>query len=223
MRLCLYLIKITNMQFEKNAGRSLLISSILLVLTMVLHPAGGNIEHILKIKTLIIVTHSIAVLALPFCMIGFWGFTKKLGAEHFLSLPAFAISVFGLIAAMGAAAVNGLALPLFLERYKNASTEVIESIKPIIKYGSSLNHAFDYIFIGAMCLSILLWSITVLKTKKATAWLGYFGIALTLLAIVLLATGFGFVNLYGFRLFVFGVAAWIVWVSFVLLKSEKNE
>ncbi len=211
------------MQFEKNAGLSLLIGSILIVVTMVLHPAGGSIEQILKIKTLIIVTHSIAILSMPFCMVGFWGFTKKLGMEHFLSLPAFAIAVFGLIAAMGAAMVNGLALPLFLERYKDASAEVLESIKPIVKYGSALNHGFDYIFIGAMCLSILLWSIAVLQTKKAAVLLGYFGIVLTLMAIVLLATGFVFVNLYGFRLFAFGVAGWIVWVSFVLMRSKTQQ
>lgn len=210
------------MQFEKNAGYSLFIGSLLIVATMVLHPAGGSIEHILKVKTMIIVTHSIAILSMPFCMIGFWGFTKKLGTENFFSLPAFATAVFGLIAAMGAGMVNGLALPLFLERYKDASAAVLESIKPVVKYGSALNHGFDYIFIGAMCLSILLWSIAVLQTKKVTAWLGYFGIVLTLLAIVLLVTGFVFVNLYGFRVFVFGVAAWIVWVSFVLMRSKTQ-
>jgi hypothetical protein len=74
-----------------------------------------------------------------------------------------------------------------------------------------------------MCLSILFWSIAVLQTKKVTVWLGYSGIALTLLAIVLLATGFVFVNLYGFRLFAFGVAGWIVWVSFVLMRSKANK
>jgi hypothetical protein len=211
------------MQFEKNAGRSLLISSVLLVLTMLLHPAGGSIEHLLKIIPLIIVTHSIAILSLPFCMIGFWGFTKKLGTENFLSLPAFAIAVFGLIAAMGAAMVNGLALPLFLERYKDAPADVLENIKPILKYGASLNHGFDYIFIGALCLSILLWSIAVLQTKKVTPFLGYFGIALTLLAVILLATGFVFVNLYGFRLFAFGIAGWLLWVSVVLMRGgTKN-
>lgn len=211
------------MQFEKNAGRSLLIGSLLIIVTMVLHPAGGSIEHILTIKTLIIVTHSIAILSMPFCMIGFWGFTKKLGTENFFSLPAFAIAMFGLIAAMGAGMVNGLALPLFLERYKDASAEVLESIKPIIKYGSALNHGFDYIFIGAMCLSILFWSIAVLQTKKASVWLAYFGIALTLVAIVLLASGFVFVSLHGFRVFVFSVAGWIVWVSFVLMRSKTQE
>jgi hypothetical protein len=210
------------MQVIKNAGYVLLAGCFLITITMVLHPAGGSVEKILKIKTLIIVTHAIAVLSMPFCMIGFWGLTKLLGSERLLPISAFAISVFGLIAVMCAGVVNGFALPLFVQRYAGADAETIESIKPVLRYGASLNHGFDYVFIGAMCLSILLWSIAILQTKPVTKWLAYLGIVICAAAIVMLFGGFEFVSLSGFRVFVFGIVAWIVWAGLSLVRVSKT-
>jgi hypothetical protein len=210
------------MNVEKNAGIALLISCFLMTVTMFMHPAGGSIEHLLRITNRIIITHSIAIVAMPFCFVGFWGLTKKLGTENFFSFTAMVVSGFGLIAGMCAAAVNGLVLPLYIQQYKDSPAEIIESIKPILKYGTSLNHAFDFIFIGALCLSILFWSIAMLQAKKLALWLGYFGIALSLLAIVMLAFGFVFVSLQGFRVFVYGVVVWLFLVSVLLIRPQKQ-
>ena len=63
---------------EKNAGRCLILFTILMLFTMVLHPAGGYFDYLLKTKRLIILTHVIALLSLPFGYSGFWGLTKKI-------------------------------------------------------------------------------------------------------------------------------------------------
>lgn len=211
------------MQFIKNAGYALLTGCLLITVTMVLHPAGGNVETILKIKTLIMSTHALAVLSMPFCMMGFRGLTKLLGSERFLSFSAYAISVFGLIAAMCAGTVNGFVLPLFVQRYAGADTATVETIKPVLRYASSLNHGFDYIFIGAMCLSILFWSIVMLQVNKCSQWLAWLGIVIFVAAVAMLLGGFVFVDLYGFRVFVFSIVTWIIWAGVCLIRTrEKN-
>jgi hypothetical protein len=210
------------MQFLKNAGYALLTGCLLITVTMVLHPAGGSIEKILKMKALLMGSHALAVLSMPFCLIGFWGFTKLLGSERFLPISAFAISLFGLIAGMCAGTINGFALPIYVQRFAEADAATIENIKPIIRYGAALNHGFDYIFIGAMCLSILLWSIAVLQTKKASKWLAYLGIVICIAAVAMLLGGFVFVDLYGFRVFVFSIVTWIVWAGVSLVKAAKT-
>ena len=58
---------------EKNAGISLIVFTVLIFFTMVLHPAGGSFEHLLKITSLIVVTHAVAIASIPFAVIGFWG------------------------------------------------------------------------------------------------------------------------------------------------------
>src|SRR5215212_3852432 len=100
-----------NNSFEKKAGISLIVFTILLVFTMVLHPAGGSIEYLISITNRIVITHSIALLSLPFGWIGFWGLTRRIGTEHFGSMLAFGMISFGLVAVMIAAATNGLVMP----------------------------------------------------------------------------------------------------------------
>jgi hypothetical protein len=67
----------------------------------------------------------------------------------------------------------------------------------------------------------MFWSIAVFQTKKLAAWLAYFGIALSVIAVVMLLSGFVFVSLYGFRVFVFGLVSWIVCAGVLLIKQKR--
>lgn len=207
-------------QPERNSGIALIAGSLLLMVTMLLHPAGGNIQYLQNTVSIIIVSHSIALLTIPFIFVGFWGLTKKLGTDNFISLIAFPILLFGLIAGMIAAAINGLALPIFVQNYKEATPDIIGSLKPTLKFILSLNQAFDFIYIGAMCLSTLFWSVAILLTKKIPAWLGYLGMVLSLIAIVMLTSGFVFINLHGFRLFILGNIIWTILIGIILMRSH---
>ncbi|HLK28248.1 MAG TPA: hypothetical protein VKT28_06685 [Puia sp.] len=211
------------MQFEKNAGRALILSTLLMVMTMALHPVGGSFEHLLKVTNMAITAHSIAIVSIPFAAVGFWGLTKKLGTDSFFSISAFAIILFGFIAVMLAATVNGLALPIFILKYKDASTEIIASITPILKYNSSLNHAFDYIYMGTFCLAMLFWSIEILRTKKLSSWIAFIGIALFIIIISLFISGFTLTDLNGFRVFVLSSVLWIVLVGILLMRTSSNQ
>src|SRR6266852_8164517 len=123
-----------NNSFEKKAGLSLVVFTILLVFTMLLHPAGGSVEYLIRITGVIVITHAIAILSLPFGWIGFWGLTRKTGTDNFWSILAFAMISLGLVAVLFAAATNGLVLPLFLQYYKDATPDTITSLKPILRY-----------------------------------------------------------------------------------------
>jgi hypothetical protein len=212
-----------NTRSGKNAGIALLVGSFLMTATMILHPAGGDLQHLIKIQRIIMASHALAILSLPFSFVGFLGLTRKLGTENFFSFMAFSCMAFGLVAAMGAAATNGLALPLFLQHYQDASPETLATVKIIVRYNFSLNHAFDYILLGALLLSILFWSIAALLTRKLHPWIGYLGLGLTLTAGIALAVGYDFVSLYGFRLFVLGSVLWIGWVGVAMLRSEAGQ
>lgn len=206
-------------QFEKNAGISLVVGSALMMLTMILHPAGGDLPHLIKIQKIIIVSHSLAILSIPFSFIGFLGLTRRIGAENFFSITAFSFMAFGLAAAMGAAATNGLALPFFVEDYQDAPPEMLATTNAMVRYNFALNHAFDYILLGAMFSSILFWSIAMLSTKTFTRWVAYLGVGLTLAGGLVLLTGYNFVSLAGFRVFVFGSVGWIVSVGILMIRS----
>ncbi len=206
----------------KTSGTCLLIGCFLMFITMVMHPTGGGIEHILRIWTVAVASHSIAILSIPFLAIGFWGMERRLQEADFLSKISFAIILTGLVAVMIAAALNGLAYPIYASMYKDASEATLAAIEPITRYGFTMNHAFDYIFMGAVCASTILWSLVIYKTKALTSWLAHFGLLLATAALAMWILGFVFVDLHGFRIFIFGWVIWVLWAGLSLRRSVEE-
>lgn len=208
-----------NKSHGKKAGIALVIFTILLVFTMMLHPAGGSVEHLIKITKLIVFTHAIAILSLPFGWMGFWGLSQRIGMDRFDTMLGFAMISLGLIAVLVAAATNGVVMPIFLQHYKDATPEIIDGIRPILRYSFAINHAFDYVYTGAFCIAMLSWSIGIIATGRVPKWLGFLGILLSVAGMGIFI--FGAVNsLGGFRLYVTTVVVWILLAGITLYKSN---
>ncbi|MEM7297205.1 MAG: hypothetical protein AAF391_02940 [Bacteroidota bacterium] len=202
----------------KTQSISLVIGCFLMIVTMVLHPVGGNFEHLVSIFTVGVVSHAIAILSIPFVTYGFWGLTEKISTP--IAKLSFVFMAFGLMAVMLAGTVNGIVLMNFVQSYADASQETIASLKPIFRLLFDLNHAFDFIFIGAVYISTLLWSISIIKTKILPISLGWFGTILSLAGIVASTAGFVFVDVTGFRIFIFSWVAWVIWCGIAMIKSK---
>lgn len=209
-------------QLEKSAGLALIIGSILVIITMVFHPVGGNFEHLLKISKMAIISHGLAIISIPILAFGFWGLTVRLGKNDSLSLLGFIIMLFGLLAGMLAAAINGLALPFFIKQYQDQSVEIITQINHIIQYGFALNKAMDYIFIASCCFAIVLWSIIIIKKSTLPKWIAYLGLLLGITAIMLMLSNVAFTNLYSFRIFIAGLVSWIIVTGYAITKTKNT-
>jgi hypothetical protein len=209
-------------RFQKLSGYSLMIGSFLMIVTMVLHPSGGNFEHLLKIYKVAIIAHSIAIFSIPFVSFGFYGLSVALQTKSKISFSAFAISSFGLIAAMIAAAINGLTLPFYVMQHAQDVEPNLSTVKLILNYGSNLNKSMDYIFIGGSSLSMALWSAIILRNTIFPKWIGYYGLLLVLLAIIGFALNVNFINLIGFRIYIFGMSSWIVLVGYLLAYPKEK-
>lgn len=208
-------------QHSKSSGSALIFGSLLIVATMILHPSGGNIEHIIKISNIIMITHAMAIFCLPIISYGFYGLTNMLLDKNGISILAFIIISFGLIAVMFAAVFNGLVLPQFAVAYSDSVHENINVLRLIIDYGFSINKSLDYVFITACCLSIILWSGLIIRSLNFPKWIGYFGMALIICALISVLSGIGFTSLIGFRIFVFGLVGWILAAGSILIKSKE--
>lgn len=204
---------------DKKSGISLIIFIVLLVFTMVMHPAGGSVEHIIRISRLIIITHTIAIVSIPFGWIGFQGLTRRIGTDQFGSVLALALMSLGMIAVLLAAATNGLVLPLFLQDYKDAGTA---NISAILDYSLAVNHAFDFIYTGAFCLAIGCWSINILLNRDLPAWIGWLGVATVIGAAIAFTSGLAVNSLNGFRIFVAALVVWMLAAAIMLLKPAKT-
>ena len=207
-------------QFQKVSGISLMVSSVLLVVTMLLHPSGGSTGHIMQMHDIAIIAHSVAIFSLPFVTFGFYGLTISLLTDSKISILGFSFVCFALIAGMIAASINGLILPMFVENYANEFEQNSNILKPILKYGSFFNQAMDYIMIIGLVIAITIWSVLIIIGVKFPKWIGYYGLTLFVVALVGLFLNFNFVNLFGFRIFIFSLVSWIVLTGWLMMKNK---
>ena len=209
-----------NHAYRKAASNALIISSILLLLTMGLHPSGGNFQHLLKIIPVNVTAHSIAILSIIIGLGGYFGLYKSLPQDSFLSAAGFVAMVVAQAAGLMAATINGLALPLIVNRYRNASVDEITSLSPILRYGSSMNHAFDFILIGSTALAILIWSVLILRTKVFPKWIAWYGIAINGGLLLLLPFGMQVLSVKGFTVFIVALVSWIVLLAILMRRKD---
>lgn len=208
-------------QFKKAAGICLSIGAILATLTMAMHPVGGSLADIANMRNAFTFSHGIAVLCIPFIAFGFWGLSTMLVTNSRISFLAFSIICFGLVAAMIAGTINGLVLPSFASKYADGT--VADSIlNPIRAYGNFINLSLDYIFIGAVSLSILIWSYLIVGKKQLPVWLGYYGLLIILSIVAALLMNFNFTSVIGFSLFTFLIVSWKIAAGVLLIISSKK-
>jgi len=208
-------------QFKQTSGLSLIVGSLVLIATMVLHPSGGSIERILKIREVIVVSHALAIVSLPFVAFGFYGLSVLLLTPSRISILAFITIAFGLVAVMIAGTINGLTLPMFLSHYTDKLNQDLTVPQAVIRYGFAINQPMDYIFIVAGVVSVGIWSVLMIRGSQFPKWIGYYGLSLLVLAAVAAIFRFNFVDLYGFRLVVFGVVSWIISVGVFMLTKPN--
>lgn len=207
--------------FQKIAGYSLFIGSILMVLTMVLHPSGGNLEHIFKISKVLMISHSIAIFSIPFIAFGFYGLSEVLQTNSRISYLGFMFVGFSLVAVMIAGSINGLILPMYVSKFHNQTAQNLETTKLIISYGSIFNKAMDYVFINGFSIAMIIWSVIIIQTSKLPHWIGLYGCFLVAFVSIGFLIDFNFISVWGFRIYIFGIVSWIIMVGFCMIKPQK--
>lgn len=201
---------------NKLSGLCLLIGSLMAVLTMLLHPMGGSIEHIVKIKGVLIFSHSLAILCMPLIAFGLWGLSKALETENRVSVLSLFIALFGLGAATLAAIINGLVLPQFAANYVGSGVEA-DYLRPVLDYGRYFNKSLAYIFMAAITASILLWSLVIIAKGQLSKWLGYYGLMVSIFGMIALFSASNMTSVHLFSAFVFGMTSWLVIVGTQLI------
>jgi len=208
--------------YERDCGIALLVFILLLLVTLVLHPAGGKVAYLIRHSRAIIITHSIALFSIPFGWLGFRGLSRKLGTTSFYPMLGFAFLSVAMVAVLLAATANGLVLPLFLQQYADAASPAIDSVLPLLQYNFTINKAFDYIYTLACCMAILCWSVSILRSAKLPRWIGAAGVLLFLVVMAMLVSGLAVNHLQGFRISMIGIVAWTLIVAITLMHNNRS-
>lgn len=206
----------------KSHGYSLIIGSVLLILTMLLHPTGGSIEHIAHIAKVAIISHSLAILSIVFIAYGFWGLTRLLGSKHNLAYLAFSFITFGLIAVMFAALLNGLVVPIYASKHLNETAEQLKVVKLVLDYSLTFNKVLDYVFIAVYSAAMLIWSIIIVNSSVIPKWVGFLGIIIVIVSIAALSFKINFISVTAFAIYIFSIVLWIITSGYFLIRLSKK-
>jgi hypothetical protein len=204
---------------QNTSGISLIIGTVVTIATIALHPSGGNTDHILKIQHVLMTSHSIAIFCLPFLLFGFFGLSSALSEPSKLSFLGLTFMGFGLFAAMVAATLNGITLPLFISDNYRQDVNFVDLVR---SYGMAFSGPMAYIFIAMSSMSIFIWSLLLIKYSRPCNWLGYFGIVILIFTIFAHLAGFNLISLWYFRVFVCGIIVWNLSIGILLVTGKIN-
>lgn len=209
------------MKRDTMSGLALILGSVGLLVTMALHPSPHNIEALVRQSALTVGTHSLALASIPITFLGFLGLYQRLKADYINAPAALVIYAFGATAVMSAAVLSGLVAPAVAAQSGMAPNSR-EIVRAILHYNGHLNAAFAMVFMIAMSVAVIFWSIAILRTRAFGAWVGWIGCVVGLGALAGVLSGYLDTTVQGFGLFILGTSAWVILVGIVLCRPAAQ-
>lgn len=208
------------MKTDKVAGLILIVGSVGFVATMAIHPTGGSLEKIIQQARLNIGAHALAITSMGLLLAGFLRLARALRPER----PWADIGLVAFAFAAGAgtldAICNSLVIQALAERTAAADSDAKPMWRAILLYNHLLSAALTQVLIAAAALSVLVWSLSLLRVGQSWTILGTAGLAVGLVSLFMLFSGRIRNNVHDFGLFVLGWAAWIIVLGAFLCRSK---
>jgi hypothetical protein len=196
---------------DRIAGMALVLGAALTVLAMAhhpthLHPGPNGLNQLV---------HAVMIGLCGVMAFGFAHLALRRGLAHPTVLGGLVAYLIGLFGNVGAATINGFAVPALAARGKDAI-----GAGPFL-LAWELNQALAGLAVFAVGAAFLLWSLGMIKRRDlAVRAVGVLGIAAGVVPAVLLATAAVSMNVAGAML-VYGLqAGWTVLAGFLLLSGR---
>ncbi len=97
-----------------------------------------------------------------------------------------------------------------------------EQWRTLMKYNFLINQAFAKIFVVASCAAIVLWSLTIIKSRAFPVALGIYGLLLGPALVIAMVSGGLSLDAHGFGLVIFSQAIWFIVAGILLLRSRET-
>jgi len=197
------------MTIERAGAAALILSTIVMVGVMALHPTGihqGSDRDATLYLGLIV--HAAAIGVAPVLSFGFFALTRNIGFDRWAAVLGFMFYLFGALAVMLAASMSGLVAPRLIEAGANHD---------LLRFGWYLNQAFATAHAAMFSVAILLY---------ALAWpgKGVLGFAVQIVGFMAglgilawLFSGTLTLDVHGMGAVVLAQGAWIILAAFAML------
>lgn len=216
------------MKHTKIYGIALIIGTLGGVITMIFHPTGHDLlnqpDEIARRNELIATAvHILAIISLPITFFGLLGFCRRLGLENPLTSLGLIVYGFGSVAIMSAATLSGLVGPVLTRKILESDEATKKILYAILKSNYELNQGFDKIFVVAVGVAIIAWSILLLKKSKFMQITAIVGFLVGAFALIGTFSGYLKMDIHGFGAFIFAQSVWLILAAVFMIRAEKAD
>jgi hypothetical protein len=186
------------------------------------HDLRAALQILADQRRLVVGIHAALLLLTGAQLVGFYGFARRLGLDRVAVAAGLLFVGAGSAAMLGAAAINGFAVPAFASDYRVLAPADAGAVTAALRLSWQLNQAFASIGAVAWGLGLLFWSIELALRAGLVRIVGLIG-GLAALAIAA-GVGLGLITLHvgGFIAVVALLTAWSVAAAGLMLSRRLD-
>jgi len=210
------------MKQDRISGIAIIVGSLMAILTMALHPVGGDlqrdIDYLTRAAPVAFWVHVLALVAIAVQAFGFVGFFRSLGPDLAFARAGLISLIIAWIAVFGAAVAGGILSTGIVELYPQLDASEQTAMHVLWNYNGMVNQTLGRIWVVGTCLGVLPWS--ALMWPHSIPWkiASVLGLAVGGIGLLSIVTGQLRLNVAGASLFVAGFSLWAVLVGGLLCR-----
>lgn len=209
---------------DRESGWMLIGGTLASLVTMAMHP---NVRQMLDDFATHgprnVVAHGLALLAIPFTLVGYGALARRLATRHAASARlGYACVAIASGAVAVAAIASGLLSTMLVARLVRLDGSEEAFARALLGYTGLVNQAFATVFVAGWSLAMLVWSLAVLRGAALARWLGWYGLLLGGVLLVVTLLGRLRLDVHHFGLIVVAQGVWTIGAGVELVRSRAR-
>jgi hypothetical protein len=209
---------------DKKGGIALIAASLGGIITMGLHPTARDLfapERLAPMTLLLVGVHALAVVSLPVFFLGALALSRRLAAPDRLALAALVVFGFALAAVLVAAVVDGFVVPGLAREIMTTAPPESDGWRIALYYNGLLNQAFARVFLVASSTSVVLWSVSILRSRTLAPGVAIYGLPMAPAVVIAVVSGIR-LDPHGAGLLILGQSVWYIAVGALLWRFQEK-
>jgi hypothetical protein len=180
------------MKDNRMGGIALIVGTIGCVITLLIHPSGhdlfapGEFAHTAH---LLVIAHALAIVSVAVLFLGALAIARHLASPDRLAIAALVVFGFACTAVISHATIDGFVGPAVLRKVIFEPPQVSDQWRVLLAYNDLLNQAFAQIFVVAWAMAIVLWSVSIVKSRLLAPAAGIYGFFVGAASVIAVVAG----------------------------------
>ncbi len=212
------------MNDNRTGGLLLVAGNVAGLITMALHPhahrdATPSPHDLAMLAHLDRAVHGLALVGIVLIFLGALALTRRLAAGSRAALAALVLYGLAVAAILVAGTLDGFVAADLLDHMPAAGPK-LDFWWSLLDYNTRIVMAFASVYTVAASVAIFLWSLAIVRTRRLAPGLGWYGLVLAPLIVLVLLSGHIRMDAHGFGLILLTQAVWFIVAGILLARSD---